>query len=67
MIPTIPKPVKHETSTRPIQRRLFVLLMSALATVIFLSGIFVFILTGLFIGRMTNIVRFFGSPLFSSL
>ncbi len=67
MKPAIPKPLTPSNSTRPIQRRLFVLLMSALATVIFLSGIFVFILTGLFIGRMTNIVRFFGSPLFSSL
>jgi signal transduction histidine kinase len=67
MKPTNSKPVMPSSSTRPIQRRLFILLMNALATVIILIGIFLFILTGLFIGRMTNIVRYFGSPLFSSL
>ena len=67
MNPTSPRPVMPTSSTRLIRRRLFFLLMGALATVIILSGIFLFILTGLFIGRMTNIVRYFGSPLFSSL
>jgi len=55
------------SSSLPIKRRLFTMIMSTLGTVIVLGGIFIFILTGLFLGRTSNIVRFFGSPLFSSL
>jgi signal transduction histidine kinase len=66
MEPANPKPV-IPSSPRSIQRRLFGLLLRALATVILLSGIIMFLLTGLFIGRMSTIVNFFGSPLFSSL
>lgn len=57
----------NTSSARSIQRRLFILLFSALATVILLSVIFLFILTGIFIGRSTNLNNYFGSPLFTSL
>jgi len=66
MNPANPKPILS-SSVRSIQRRLFVLLLRALVTVILLSVIFLFVLTGLFIGRMANIIQFFGSPLFTSL
>jgi signal transduction histidine kinase len=67
--PNTKQDMKHgaPSSTLPIKRRLFTMLMITLGTVIILSGIFMFILTGLFLGRTSNIVRFFGSPLFSSL
>lgn len=54
-------------SVRSIQFRLFTLLLRALATVVLLSALFLFLLTALFIGRSFAISRFFGSPLFTSL
>jgi len=59
--------VFHSNSVRSIQRRLFILLFSALTIVILLSVFFLIVLTGLFIGRFSNISHFFGSPLFTSL
>jgi signal transduction histidine kinase len=57
----------HSKSVRLIRRRLFFLLLRALAIVIVLSGVFLFVLTGLFIGRTVIINKFYGSPLFTSL
>lgn len=59
--------VTYSASVRSIQRRLFILLLRALATVILLSVIFLFLLTGLFIGSSYVLNRFFGSPLYTSL
>ena len=55
------------SSVRSIQLRLFTLLLRALSIVVLLSVVFLFVLTGLFIGRSFTLSRFFGSPLYTSL
>jgi signal transduction histidine kinase len=55
------------SSVRSIQLRLFILLLRALATVVLLSALFLFLLTGLFIGRSFALSRFYDSPIFTSL